>query len=248
MRRLLGCLVASGAGVSLEHSGDPVGVIRSLAVRSRSVASANRGRSTSSSSMRTGSERTSTFAWAISGRWPPRRSGWSCSSSVRLASGRRASAALIALVYTKKPTRPIDVAAALEMSPTSGPFRGLCGAAIGYGLTEGGPNASEISLTSLGQRVVAPLEEGDDDVARRQAVLAPTVSKAFLERGGVADSAQVPDVVLVRTARRLVLGRAVWPWRGGGWLRAPGACARSSRPRWRRRAGRRRWRRRPCGR
>lgn len=84
--------------------------------------------------------------------------------------------------YAKKPTRPLDVAAALDMSPTSGPFRGLCGAAIGYGLTEGGPNASEISLTALGQRVIAPLEEGDDELARRQAVLAPTVSKAFLEK------------------------------------------------------------------
>ncbi|MGI8936824.1 MAG: TIR domain-containing protein [Iamia sp.] len=84
--------------------------------------------------------------------------------------------------YAKEPTRPLDVAAALEMSPSSGPFRGLCGAAIGYGLTEGGPNASEISLTSLGKRIVAPLEEGDDQIARRQAVLAPTVEKAFLEK------------------------------------------------------------------
>ncbi len=101
--------------------------------------------------------------------------------SVALAQALRVPMA-IADHYAKEPTRPLDVAAALEMSPTSGPFRGLCGAAIGYGLTEGGPNASEISLTTLGTRIVAPLKEGDDEIARRQAVLAPTVEKAFLEK------------------------------------------------------------------
>lgn len=84
--------------------------------------------------------------------------------------------------YGKQPARPFDVAAALEMSPTSGPFRELCGAAIGYGLTDGGPNASSIALTELGRRVVAPLEEGDDERARRQAALVPGVQRRFLER------------------------------------------------------------------
>lgn len=101
--------------------------------------------------------------------------------SVTLTQALRVPTA-IADHYAKSPTRPLDVAAALEMSPTSGPFRALCGAAIGYGLTEGGPNALEISLTPLGQRVVSPLEEGDDDLARRQAVVAPSVAKAFLEK------------------------------------------------------------------
>jgi len=84
--------------------------------------------------------------------------------------------------YAKAPTRPIDVAAALNMSPKSGPFRQLCGAAIGYGLTDGGPNASLISLTGLGKRIVSPLEEGDDSKARREAVLVPTVARNFLEK------------------------------------------------------------------
>jgi predicted nucleotide-binding protein len=84
--------------------------------------------------------------------------------------------------YAKQPARPIQVAAALEMSPTSGPFRELCGAAIGYGLTDGGPNAGTIALTELGRRVVAPLEEGDDEIARRQAALVPVVERQFLER------------------------------------------------------------------
>jgi predicted nucleotide-binding protein len=84
--------------------------------------------------------------------------------------------------YGKKPARPLDIAAALEMSPTSGSFRDLCGAAIGYGLTEGGPNASAISLTQLGQRIVAPLEEGEDHRSLRAAALIPTVEKNFLEK------------------------------------------------------------------
>ncbi len=88
----------------------------------------------------------------------------------------------IAENYASSSTRPIDVAAALEMSPTSGTFRQLCGASIGYGLTEGGPNASEISLTELGKRIVSPLEEGDDYEARREAVLQPTIGKLFLEK------------------------------------------------------------------
>jgi predicted nucleotide-binding protein len=37
-------------------------------------------------------------------------------------------------------------------------------------------------LTDLGRRIVAPLEEGDDATARRQAVLTPTVIRKFLER------------------------------------------------------------------
>jgi predicted nucleotide-binding protein len=68
------------------------------------------------------------------------------------------------------------------MSPTSGTFRELCGASLGYGLTEGGPNATTISLTPLGQRIVAPLTEGDDTRALRQAVLTPTVEKGFLAK------------------------------------------------------------------
>ena len=88
----------------------------------------------------------------------------------------------IADQYGKTPTRPLDVAAALNMTPTSGPFRELCGAAIGYGLTEGGPNAQAISLTPLGRRVVAPLTEGDDLQAQREAALQPTTVRCFLEQ------------------------------------------------------------------
>lgn len=88
----------------------------------------------------------------------------------------------IAENYASEPTRPIDVALALSMTPTSGGFRTLCGAAIGYGLTEGGPNASQISLTELGRKIASPLAEGEDSAAKRDAVLVPTVERQFLER------------------------------------------------------------------
>lgn len=91
-------------------------------------------------------------------------------------------ATVIADQYGKAATRPLDVAAGLDMSPTSGPFRQLCGASVGYGLTDGGPNAAIISLTDLGRRIVAPLVEGDDLAARREAVLIPTVVRGFLQK------------------------------------------------------------------
>lgn len=99
-------------------------------------------------------------------------------------------ARVIADQYGKSPTRPIDIAAGLEMSPTAGAFRQLCGASLGYGLTDGGPNAAMVSLTELGKRVVAPLEEGDDLAALRRAVLTPTVVKGFLEK---YDGSPVPE-------------------------------------------------------
>jgi predicted nucleotide-binding protein len=81
--------------------------------------------------------------------------------------------------YGSDPTKPLDVAAAVEMSPTSGPFRAMCGAAVGYGLTDGGPNAPLISLQPLGKRVVAPLEVDDDRLALREAAMRPSVANKF---------------------------------------------------------------------
>jgi hypothetical protein len=81
--------------------------------------------------------------------------------------------------YGSDPTKPLDVAAAVEMSPTSGPFRTMCGAAVGYGLTDGGPNAPLISLQPLGKRVVTPLEVDDDRLALREAAMRPTVANKF---------------------------------------------------------------------
>jgi len=91
--------------------------------------------------------------------------------------------------YASKPVRPIAVAEALGMQPTTGSFRMLCGASIAYGLTNGGYNAEQISLTALGRRAVSPLQEGDDSDARREAVLQPRVPGDFLRR---YDGSKVP--------------------------------------------------------
>jgi predicted nucleotide-binding protein len=84
--------------------------------------------------------------------------------------------------YAKKPTKPLDVAIALNMSATSGPFRTLTGATVAYGLTDKGAQGNVISLTDLGRRVVAPLHEGDDLVAKRLALLQPRVVREFLQQ------------------------------------------------------------------
>jgi predicted nucleotide-binding protein len=68
------------------------------------------------------------------------------------------------------------------MAVTTGNFRALCGASIAYGLTEGGYNAAQIALTPLGRRIVAPTDEGDDEVAMREACLIPQVVRNFLTR------------------------------------------------------------------
>lgn len=85
----------------------------------------------------------------------------------------------IADSYASDPTRPLDIAQALNMSPTSGQFRTLLGAAVGYGLTDGGPRAAEVGLTPVGSRLVNPLAEGDAERAIREAALTPTIAKQF---------------------------------------------------------------------
>lgn len=101
----------------------------------------------------------------------------------------------IADSYAKEPATPLQVGIALDMKPTTGHFRTLCGAALGYGLTDGGPFAKKIGLTDLGRRLVSPLEEGDDDLARREAVLTPTVQRGLLER---YDGSKMPPAHIVR--------------------------------------------------
>lgn len=84
--------------------------------------------------------------------------------------------------YAGKATSPLRVASAMKMQPNSGPFRNLCGAAIAYGLTVGGPNADEIALSPLGAKIVRPLVEGSEGVAKREALLKPRVVGEFLKR------------------------------------------------------------------
>jgi len=84
--------------------------------------------------------------------------------------------------YGKQPAPPLDIAVALDMKPSSGGFRYLCGAALAYGITDGGPRSPQIGLTELGRRIVAPTEEGDDQRAMREALLQPRVVGEFLRR------------------------------------------------------------------
>lgn len=84
--------------------------------------------------------------------------------------------------YASEPVTPLHLADALKMSPTSGPFRQLCGASIAYGLTKGGYNAKLIAITSLAKQIIKPREEGKDLAAKKQAVLKPTVMGAFLNK------------------------------------------------------------------
>jgi predicted nucleotide-binding protein len=84
--------------------------------------------------------------------------------------------------YGGGPASPMDVATSLDSTPASSWFRMVTGAAIAYGLTEGGYNSNEIQLTALGRRVVAPTAEGDDTAALREALLRPRVMREFLKK------------------------------------------------------------------
>ncbi|MBW3583663.1 MAG: nucleotide-binding protein [Euryarchaeota archaeon] len=84
--------------------------------------------------------------------------------------------------YGGDPTKPFDVAAAMDLPPQSTRFKMICGAAIAYGLTDGARNAKEIAITPLGLAIVRPLEEGADLAAKRQAILKPRVVGEFLRK------------------------------------------------------------------
>src|SRR2546426_12595437 len=99
----------------------------------------------------------------------------------------------IAAQYGYKPTKPLNVAGAMTMQPNSGPFRMLAGAALAYGLTSGGAFVPEIGLTPLGKRIVRPTAEGDDLLAKREALLKPRIIGEFLRK--YADAA-IPRVGL----------------------------------------------------
>lgn len=80
-----------------------------------------------------------------------------------------------------KPSSPLQVSAALDLSPSSSKWRDLAGASIAYGLTSGGWNAKQISIEPIGKRAIAPTQDGDDSIAIREAVLKPSILKRFFE-------------------------------------------------------------------
>lgn len=82
--------------------------------------------------------------------------------------------------YAGKPTQPLYVAKAFNIDPRGAQLKLLSGAAIAYGLIDGGAQATTMSLTELARRILRPKEEGSDIVARREAVLTPRIFKEFL--------------------------------------------------------------------
>jgi predicted nucleotide-binding protein len=84
--------------------------------------------------------------------------------------------------YGGHPSTPLDVAAAMDLTPTTGKFRMLCGSSIAYGLTTGGYNSAQISATPLAGQIVEPQEEGADLTAKREAVMKPRILREFLSK------------------------------------------------------------------
>lgn len=82
--------------------------------------------------------------------------------------------------YAGKPTSPLFVGKALNVDPRGSQLKVLSGAAIAFGLIEGGAQATAISVTDLAKRILRPMEEGEDIAARKEAVLGPRVFGEFL--------------------------------------------------------------------
>ncbi len=84
--------------------------------------------------------------------------------------------------FAAKSATPIDLAKSLNRSPSSSDWRYVTGAAVAYGLTSGGYNATSISLTELGRKIVRPEGEGEDKTALVQTALKPQILKDFYTR------------------------------------------------------------------
>lgn len=82
--------------------------------------------------------------------------------------------------YAGKPTSPLYVAKALNIDPNGSQLKVLSGAAIAFGLTEGGAQASSISVTELARRILRPTEENSEIEAMREAVMKPRIFGEFL--------------------------------------------------------------------
>jgi hypothetical protein len=84
--------------------------------------------------------------------------------------------------YAGKGAAPHDIAIAMGLSPTSSGWRMLANAAVAYGLVTAGWNSKEMSLASIGKKLVSPLEEGADAEARVEAVLKPRIFNEFFKK------------------------------------------------------------------
>jgi len=80
-----------------------------------------------------------------------------------------------------KPWKPLYLAKALDISPTSSHFRDITSSAYKYGLTQGSWNAELISLTPLGTSLTKPIESTKEIKDKQQAVLNIELFKKVLE-------------------------------------------------------------------
>ena len=79
---------------------------------------------------------------------------------------------------TGNPLDILDVAKAVNQSPTSSTFVRQLASSYRYGLTEGSPSTKIITLTSLGSSIVAPTVDVDVNAKLREALLNPPIFKA----------------------------------------------------------------------
>jgi len=84
--------------------------------------------------------------------------------------------------FAGHPADPMLLSQACGYSPASSTWRTLTGAAIAYGITEGGYNSKEIAISPLGDRIVSPLTEGDDALALKEASLLPSILNDFFRQ------------------------------------------------------------------
>jgi predicted nucleotide-binding protein len=84
--------------------------------------------------------------------------------------------------YAGAPTKPLHVAAALDMTVNSSHFRMLVGASAAYGFTTGAWKSDSISLTPLGKTATSANADQERQAAIKEAFLRPRVVSAFLTR------------------------------------------------------------------
>jgi hypothetical protein len=84
--------------------------------------------------------------------------------------------------YAGKAATPMQLAKALDVAPKGSQLAVLTGAAIAFGLIDGGAQAASVSVTELAKRIIRPTDEGTDLVAKREAVLKPRVFGDFLRQ------------------------------------------------------------------
>lgn len=84
--------------------------------------------------------------------------------------------------FAGQPASPHQIAMALEMSPTTNSWRTLTGAAVAYGLTNGGYGADKIALQELGKRITDPTEEENVTNTKAEAALKPKIFADFFTK------------------------------------------------------------------